>query len=224
MASPSLAAAATSPASSPLTLDAIPLASRPAPGAAATAAAPRKRSVLLLDHRSHPASLTPPLLSSTAAATAAASAPHARRKKTSHPPRPRWQTVLSIAAKNATLLAGLLYLGGLAWRWSHPPPPSPPPDRAALEGYAARVDQVEASLARTFRMIQVQLEAVDRKIDGEVGAARGDLLALLEEKRLALEGQLTRLDARAGSSATRWPGSSGWSSSGRTSLRSSGTR
>jgi SUN domain-containing protein 1/2 len=106
--------------------------------------------------------------------------------------------VLSIAAKNAVLLAALLYLGDLAWRWSHPPPPSPPPDRAALEGYAARVDEVEASLARTFRMIQVQLEAVDRKIDGEVGTARGDLLALLEEKRLALEGQLTRLDAKAG--------------------------
>ncbi|WVZ71661.1 hypothetical protein U9M48_020225 [Paspalum notatum var. saurae] len=46
-------------------------------------------------------------------------------------------------------------------------------------------------------MIQVQLEAVDRKIDGEVGAARGGLLALLEEKRLALEAQLARLDARA---------------------------
>lgn len=106
--------------------------------------------------------------------------------------------MLSIAAKNAALFAALLYLGDLAWRWSHPPPPSPPPDRAALEGYAARVDEVEASLTRTFRMIQVQLEAVDRKIDGEVGAARGDLLALLEDKRLALERQLTRLDARAG--------------------------
>ncbi|NP_001146585.1 SUN domain-containing protein 1-like [Zea mays] len=190
MASPSFAAAATSPASSPLTLDAIPLASRPAPGAAA---AQRKRSVFLLNHRPHPVSPTPPLQP-----TAAASAQHARRKKTSHPPRPRWQTVLSIAAKNAALLAALLYLGDLAWRWSHPPPPSPPPDRAALEGYAARVDEVEASLTRTFRMIQVQLEAVDRKIDGEVGAARGDLLALLEDKRLALERQLTRLDARAG--------------------------
>ncbi|OEL24213.1 Protein SAD1/UNC-84 domain protein 1 [Dichanthelium oligosanthes] len=46
-------------------------------------------------------------------------------------------------------------------------------------------------------MVQVQLEAVDRKIDGEVGAARADLAVLLEEKRLALEGELTRLDARA---------------------------
>ncbi|PAN31427.1 hypothetical protein PAHAL_5G419000 [Panicum hallii] len=195
MASPSLAAAAASPATSPLTLDAIPLASRPPPAAAA----PRKRPVLLLDTRPHPASPTPPLLSSTAAgAAAAAAAPaHARRKKPSHPPKPRWQTVLSVAAKNAALLAALLYLGDLAWRWSHPPPPSPPPDRAALEGYAARVDEVEASLSRTFRMVQVQLEAVDRKIDGEVGAARADLAALLEEKRLALEGGLARLDARA---------------------------
>ncbi|TKW12622.1 hypothetical protein SEVIR_5G048200v4 [Setaria viridis] len=195
MASPSLAAAATGPASSPLALDAIPIASRP------PAAAPRKRPVLLLDTRPHPASPTPPLLSSTAAAAAAAaSAPpaHARRKKPSHPPRPRWQTALSIAAKNAALLAALFYLGDLAWRWSHPPPPSPPPDRAALEGYAARVDEVEASLARAFKMMQVQLEAVDRKIDGEVGAARADLAVLLEEKRLALEGGLNRLDARAG--------------------------
>ncbi|CAO2198359.1 unnamed protein product [Urochloa humidicola] len=47
-------------------------------------------------------------------------------------------------------------------------------------------------------MMQVQLEAVDRKIDGEVGAARADLAALLEEKRLLLEGGLARLDAKAG--------------------------
>jgi len=46
-------------------------------------------------------------------------------------------------------------------------------------------------------MVQVQLEAIDRKIDGEVGAARADLAALLEERRLALEGALARLDARA---------------------------
>ncbi|XP_062196041.1 SUN domain-containing protein 1-like [Phragmites australis] len=193
MASPSLAAAATSPASSPLTLDPIPLASRPA-----TAAAPRKRPVLLLDHRPHPASPTPPL-GSAAAAAAAAAAPQARRRKphsSSSSARPRWQTALSVAAKNVALLAVLLYLGDLAWRWSHPPPP-PPPDRAALDAYTARVAEVEASLARAFRMVQMQVEAVDRKIEGEVGAARGELAALLEEKRLALEGQLTRLDARA---------------------------
>ncbi|KAL6626427.1 hypothetical protein ACP70R_030153 [Stipagrostis hirtigluma subsp. patula] len=195
MASPSLAAAATSPASSPLTLDPIPLAVRPAPGAAA--AVPRKRPVLLLDQRPHPASPTPLLSSSAAAAAAAASAPQARRKRPhSSSPRPRWQTALSVAAKNAVLLAVLLYLGGLAWRWAHPPPP-PAPDRAALEGYAARVAEVEGSLARSLRMVQLQLEAIDRKIDGEVGAARAELLALLEEKRVALEGQLGRLEAKA---------------------------
>lgn len=45
-------------------------------------------------------------------------------------------------------------------------------------------------------MLQVQVEAVDCKIDGEVGAARAKLAALLDEKRLSLEGQLRRLDAR----------------------------
>lgn len=37
---------------------------------------------------------------------------------------------------------------------------------------------------------------MNRKIDGEVGAARGHLAALLEEKRLALEAQLSRLESR----------------------------
>jgi SUN domain-containing protein 1/2 len=103
--------------------------------------------------------------------------------------------VLSVAAKNAALLAVLLYMGDQAWRWSHPAPLTPL-DHAALTGYTARVDDVEASLLRAFRMLQLQLETVDRRIDGEVGAARGELAALLEEKRLALEAHLSLLDAR----------------------------
>uniref|UniRef100_J3KYM1 SUN domain-containing protein n=1 Tax=Oryza brachyantha TaxID=4533 RepID=J3KYM1_ORYBR len=71
-----------------------------------------------------------------------------------------------------------------------------PVDRAALADYDARVADVEASLSRAFRMLQVQIEAVDRKIDGQVGTARVELAALLEEKRLELEGHLKRLDAR----------------------------
>ncbi|XP_052145124.1 SUN domain-containing protein 1-like [Oryza glaberrima] len=201
MASPSLAAAAASPLTS-LDLATSPAsASRPA---AAAASALRKRPVLLLDQRPHPS--TPNLDSSAAAAAAAAAAgvaqaqpPPPRRKKAGHTSsstRPRWQTALSVAAKNAVLLALLLYVGDLAWRAARPAPPRPV-DQAAMAGYDARVADVEASLARAFRMLQVQLEAVDRKIDGEVGAVRGDLAALLEEKRLELEGQLKRLDARA---------------------------
>jgi hypothetical protein len=56
--------------------------------------------------------------------------------------------MLSIAAKNATFLVVLLYLGDLAW---HCP--------------LARVDEVESFLTCTFRIIQVLPKAVDRKID-----------------------------------------------------------
>jgi SUN domain-containing protein 1/2 len=52
---------------------------------------------------------------------------------------------------------------------------------AVLAGYSACVDDVEASFARAFRMLQVQLETVDRKIDGQIGAVRGELAALLDE-------------------------------------------
>ncbi|CAM0880864.1 unnamed protein product [Alopecurus aequalis] len=189
MASPSVSAAAVANPVSPLALDPSPstIASRPA--AAATAAL-RKRPVLLLDQRAHPSTPT------SRAATPAVPLSQARRKRgLSSSGRPRWQTALSVVAKNAALLAVLLYLGDQAWRWAHPVPLAPL-DQAALEGFTARVDDVEASLVRAFRGLQVQLEAVDRKIDGEVGAARGDLAALLEEKRLALEGHLNLLDAR----------------------------
>lgn len=45
-------------------------------------------------------------------------------------------------------------------------------------------------------MLQVQLELVECKIDGQVKADRPELASLLEEKSLAFEGQLRRLDAR----------------------------
>jgi SUN domain-containing protein 1/2 len=51
--------------------------------------------------------------------------------------------VLNIATKNTTLLVALLYLSDLAW---HCP--------------LACVNEVESSLTRTFRMIQVLLEVV----------------------------------------------------------------
>ncbi|PUZ68549.1 hypothetical protein GQ55_2G037300 [Panicum hallii var. hallii] len=99
MASPSLAAAATGPAS--CLLDAIPLASR-----VPAAAAPRKRPVHLIDTRPHPASPTPPLLSSTAAdagagAAAAASGPVEASSPPRHPPAPRLPTPSLLSSTGA---------------------------------------------------------------------------------------------------------------------------
>jgi hypothetical protein len=99
MASPSLAAAATGPAS--CLLDSIPLASR-----VPAAAAPRKRPVHLIDTRPHPASPTPPLLSSTAAAAgagaaAAASGPVEASSPPRHQPAPRLPTPSLLSSTGA---------------------------------------------------------------------------------------------------------------------------
>ena len=59
-----------------------------------------------------------------------------------------------------------------------PPPPPPWPLRFA---YPPASSAPEKKLA----------------LDGEVGAPRADITALLEEKRLALEGQLRRLNDRS---------------------------
>jgi SUN domain-containing protein 1/2 len=167
MASSSFAAAATRPASSPLTLDPIPLASRRPPQAARPPTrpppAPRLPEPPSHFRRRDPGAAEEAPLLLVAEAQVADRAQRCRQERAAPPV--------------------LLYFGDLAWRWSHPAPPPAP------EGF-------EASLARSFRMMQLQVEAVDRKIDGAVGAARGDLVALLEEKRLALEGQLSRLDEK----------------------------
>lgn len=105
--------------------------------------------------------------------------------------KPIWQTVLSSLTKNLLLLAALLYVGQVIWRWAagvnYP--------LSALD-FDSRISEVESSLKKTAKMLQVQLDVVDKKIGSEIGIVTRELAKEIEEKGTLLEKELSNLEAR----------------------------
>nr|CAD1839943.1 unnamed protein product [Ananas comosus var. bracteatus] len=129
--------------------------------------------------------------------TIAPSATSPRRKKVGHrPEKPKWQTVLSVMTKNCLLVAALLWLGQTIWDWNNRVRELGDPSFAALE-YEGRISEVESSLKTTAKMLQVQIEVVDKRIGKEIGALKHEFGEQVEEKRALLEKDLKKLEGRA---------------------------
>lgn len=121
----------------------------------------------------------------------AASIPSKHRRSAHRHAKPVWQTVLSSLTKNLLLLAALLYVGQVIWKWAagvdYP--------LSALD-FDSRISQVESSLKKTAKMLQVQLDVVDKKIGSEIGIVTRELTKQIEEKGTLLEKELNNLEAR----------------------------
>ncbi|XP_020103302.1 protein SAD1/UNC-84 domain protein 1-like [Ananas comosus] len=129
--------------------------------------------------------------------TIAPSATSPRQKKVGHrPEKPKWQTVLSVMTKNCLLVAALLWLGQTIWDWNNRVREPGDPSFAALE-YEGRISEVESSLKTTAKMLQVQIEVVDKRIGKEIGALKQEFGEQVEEKRALLEKDLKKLEGRA---------------------------
>ncbi|KAG1365534.1 putative SUN domain-containing protein 1 [Cocos nucifera] len=118
-----------------------------------------------------------------------------RKKGISRPQKPKPQLLLGILMKTCLLLGALLWLGLLIWKWYDMLAYSRDSPFAALD-YEGRLSEVEASLKKTAKMLQVQVEVVDRKIGSEVGTLTRDLKKKIEEKHAQLEKELKRLEHR----------------------------
>ncbi|KAL0911623.1 hypothetical protein M5K25_019777 [Dendrobium thyrsiflorum] len=117
---------------------------------------------------------------------------HSKHRRSVHRhAKPIWQTVLSSITKNLLLLAALLYVGQVIWRWAagvnYP--------LSALD-FDSRISEVESSLKKTAKMLQVQLDIVDKKIGSEIGIVTRELTKQIEEKGTLLEKELNNLEAR----------------------------
>lgn len=123
-----------------------------------------------------------------------------RRNRKAAPPKPGWATALSVLTKN---FVALLVLAGVAqsvryalrsWEEGGSPPPS-----AAFSDFEGRIAEVEKLLKSTTKMMQVQVEVVDRKIDSEISGLRveveekGTHLKELEARTESLERSLGEL-------------------------------
>ncbi|EHA8586503.1 SUN domain-containing protein 1 [Cocos nucifera] len=107
----------------------------------------------------------------------------------------KWQTILRILTKNCLLLVVLLLLGQIVWRWTDRIGDNTNLPFVALD-YEGRISEVEASLKKTTKMLQVQVDIVDGKIGSEIRTVARELKKQIEEKGALLEKELKKLEAR----------------------------
>ncbi|KAK8488066.1 hypothetical protein V6N13_062611 [Hibiscus sabdariffa] len=112
--------------------------------------------------------------------------------------KPRWLTVVSIFIKNLVLvlvLAGLVQLvRRLALKSREG---SSVGTQVSLTEFEGRVAEVESFLKTTAKMIQVQVEVVDRKIEYEIGGLRREVNERIDDQSVALEHSLKKLEEKS---------------------------
>ncbi|KAL6327354.1 hypothetical protein AAG906_018956 [Vitis piasezkii] len=108
----------------------------------------------------------------------AATEPRRTRKIVSKSERPRWVTsmIRKLALKSADSSGGSL---------------------VAVPDFERRIAEVESFLKTTTKMMQVQVEVVDRKIESEVGGLRRELSKKIEEKAGDFNNHLEKLDSKS---------------------------
>lgn len=108
--------------------------------------------------------------------------------------KPRWQTVASVFVKNFLLLVVLLGLAQMIRRLaSNSGNISPVTSSTEFEH---RIAEVESFLKTTTKMMQVQVEVVDRKIENEIGGLRMELNKKIEDEHAQFANELKKLDGR----------------------------
>ncbi|KAG6630844.1 SUN domain-containing protein 1-like [Carya illinoinensis] len=121
------------------------------------------------------------------------------RKALPHKPEhPRWVTVLRVFAKNFVLLVVLAGLVHLIRRLAVKPGDSVAGTEMGFSELEGRIAEVESFMKTTAKMIQVQVEVVDRKVENEIGGLRRETkseLRRLEIKSEGLERSLGELKA-----------------------------
>ncbi|CAN0839649.1 SUN domain-containing protein 1 [Linum grandiflorum] len=133
-----------------------------------------------------------------AGVTSTVSPRRGRKPATPKPEEPRWMTVARIFTKNFVLLLVLLGLVQLIRNFATKPDGQLAPTTVTgLAEIESRIAEVETFLKTTAKMIQVQVEAVDRKVDNEVGGLRHEVNEKLESTEINLDSALKNLEMKS---------------------------
>lgn len=122
--------------------------------------------------------------------------PRRTRKVPSKPEKARWLTVLSIFAKNFVLLVVLVGLVQLIRRLALKSGDSVVGTQAGLSEFEGRIADVESLLKTTAKMIQVQVEVVDKKIENEIGGLKKEMNKRIDDQGANLDSELRKLEAK----------------------------
>ncbi|KAK1277069.1 hypothetical protein QJS04_geneDACA003541 [Acorus gramineus] len=115
-----------------------------------------------------------------------------RRKP--RPEKSRWETIVSILAKNSLLCLALLFLWKSAFELYNGFSDKPVPLIPALD-FEGRVADVEKLVKTSAKMTQVQLDAMGAKVDDVMGSFRRELMRI-EDAGGKIESELRELTAR----------------------------
>lgn len=109
--------------------------------------------------------------------------------------KPKWKTILSVLTKNLVLLLVITVMSRAIWKWAKKSNDriSAPVDALDFQG---QISDVESFLKLTAKMMQVQIEVVDKKIENEIGSLRRELEKKVEEKGAFFENELKKLGDR----------------------------
>ncbi|CAM8886973.1 unnamed protein product [Rhodiola kirilowii] len=109
--------------------------------------------------------------------------------------KPLWRTVLSVFVKNFVLLVVLLGFVQLIYKLAvKSGSAGVGVGSGAVVELEGRLAEMEKTWKKTTKMMQVQVEVVDRKLGNEVTTLREELSKRIEEKSLLLEDELHKLD------------------------------
>ncbi|KAA8514776.1 hypothetical protein F0562_017955 [Nyssa sinensis] len=117
------------------------------------------------------------------------------RKVVSKPEKSWWQTLISVFTKNFLLLLALLGLVQMICRlviYGGNSPTVPP--SAGISDLESRIVEVESFLKSTTKMMQIQVEVVDRKIENQIGGLRRELSKKIEDRGEEFFIELKKLD------------------------------
>ncbi|XP_057453474.1 SUN domain-containing protein 1 [Lotus japonicus] len=118
------------------------------------------------------------------------------RKSPTKAEKPRWVTVARILAKNFVLLVVLAGLIQLIRRLALKSDDVAVVGYSGLSEFEGKISDMEGLLKNTARMIQVQVDVMDKKIEDGVSGLRKEFDVKIEEKGAYLEGELKNLESK----------------------------
>nr|GMD43474.1 protein SAD1/UNC-84 domain protein 1-like [Ipomoea batatas] len=119
-------------------------------------------------------------------------------KKSSKPEKPRWLTVVSIFTKNFCLLLIIVGLIQMVRRIFVDSGSRNTDGLTVIsDDFEGKVAELENFLKKTTKMMQVQVDVIDKKIESEIKTVRNEFSEKLEEKGAELDAKFKELDGRS---------------------------
>lgn len=122
-------------------------------------------------------------------AIASAATAERRKKSVTKQEKAKWVTALSVLVKLCLLISAIAWMGQLFWRWQNG-------DLSfTVLDMESRLSKVEG-FKKTTKMLQVQLDILDKKLGNEIDKTKRDITKQFEDKGNKLETKMKTLEGK----------------------------